>query len=156
MKANIGISEANSKAVALILNQLISDEQVLFAKTRNYHWNIESPSFMELHKFYEGQYTELAETIDEIAERVRKIGHYAEGRLKDYLKLANLEEGEYTNDQPTQLKNLLDDHETIVRGIRGHISKVEDDYKDIGTADFLTGVLKQHEQWAWMIRAYLK
>jgi starvation-inducible DNA-binding protein len=156
MKANIGISEANSKAVALILNQLISDEQVLFAKTRNYHWNIESPSFMELHKFYEGQYTELAETIDEIAERVRKIGHYAEGRLKDYLKLANLEEGEYTSDQKTQLKNLLDDHETIIRGIRGHISKVEDDHNDIGTADFLTGVLKQHEQWAWMIRAYLK
>jgi starvation-inducible DNA-binding protein len=156
MKANIGISEENSKAVALILNQLISDEQVLFAKTRNYHWNIESPSFMELHKFYEGQYTELAEAIDEIAERVRKIGHYAEGRLKDYLKLASLEEGEYTNDQKTQLKNLLDDHETIIRGIRGHISTVEDKYKDIGTADFLTGLLKEHEQWAWMIRAYLK
>jgi starvation-inducible DNA-binding protein len=156
MKANIGISEENSKAVALILNQLISDEQVLFAKTRNYHWNIESPSFMELHKFYEGQYTELAETIDEIAERVRKIGHYAEGRLKDYLKLANLEEGEYTNDQQTQLKNLLDDHETIIRGLRNHIPTVEDKYKDLGSADFLTGLLKEHEQWAWMIRAYLK
>lgn len=156
MKANIGISEENSKAVALILNQLISDEQVLFAKTRNYHWNIESPSFMEMHKFYEGQYTELAETIDGIAERVRKIGHYAEGRLKDYLKLANLEEGEYTNDQQTQLKNLLDDHETIIRGLRNHIPTVEDKYKDLGTADFLTGLLKDHEQWAWMIRAYIK
>lgn len=156
MKANIGISEENSKAVALILNQLLSDEQVLFAKTRNYHWNIESPSFMELHKFYEKQYTELAETIDEIAERVRKIGHFAEGRLKDYLKLANLDEGEYTNDQNTQLKNLLDDHETIIRGVRQNISKVEDDHKDIGTADFLTGILKEHEEWAWMIRAYLK
>jgi starvation-inducible DNA-binding protein len=156
MKANIGISEKNSKAVALILNQIISDEQVLFAKTRNYHWNIESPSFMELHKFYERQYTELAETIDEIAERVRKIGHYAEGRLKDYLKLANLEEGEYTNDQATQLKNLLSDHETLIRGIRSHISTVEDDYKDVGTSDFLTGLLKQHEEWAWMIRAYFK
>jgi starvation-inducible DNA-binding protein len=156
MKANIGISEENSKAVALILNQLISDEQVLFAKTRNYHWNIESPSFMEMHKFYEGQYTELAETIDEIAERVRKIGHYAEGRLKDYLKLTSLEEGEYTNDQQTQLKNLLDDHETIIRGLRNHISTVEDKYKDLGTADFLTGLLKEHEQWAWMIRAYVK
>lgn len=156
MKANIGISEENSKAVALILNQLISDEQVLFAKTRNYHWNIESPSFMELHKFYEGQYTELAETIDEIAERVRKIGHYAEGRLKDYLKLATLEEGDYTNDQQTQLKNLLDDHETIIRALRNHIPTVEDKYKDLGSADFLTGLLKDHEQWAWMIRAYLK
>jgi len=155
MKANIGISEENSKAVALILNQLLADEQVLFAKTRNYHWNIESPSFMELHKFYEGQYTELAEAIDEIAERVRKIGHYAEGRLKDYLKLTNLEEGEYTNDQQTQLKNLLDDHETVIRGLRNNIPKA-DELKDLGTADFLTGLLKDHERWAWMIRAYLR
>jgi starvation-inducible DNA-binding protein len=155
MKANIGISEENSKQAALILNQLLADEQVLFAKTRNYHWNIESPSFMELHKFYEGQYTELAEAIDEIAERVRKIGHFAEGRLKDYLKLTNLDEGEYTSDQQTQLKNLLDDHETIIRGLRNSVPKV-DDLKDLGTADFLTGLLKDHERWAWMIRAYLK
>jgi starvation-inducible DNA-binding protein len=156
MKANIGISEENSKAVALILNQILADEQVLFAKTRNYHWNIESPSFMEMHKLYEGQYNELAETIDEIAERVRKIGHYAEGRLKDYLKLTNLEEGDYTNDQNTQVKNLLDDHETIIRGIRNNIDKVEEELKDAGSADFLTNLLKQHEQWAWMLRAYLK
>lgn len=156
MKANIGISESHSRAVALILNQILADEQVLFAKTRNYHWNIESPSFMELHKFYEGLYTELAETIDEIAERIRKIGHYAEGRLKDYIKLANLEEGDYTNDQNTQIKNLLDDHETIARGIRNNIDKVDEELKDAGSADFLTNLLKAHEQWAWMLRAYLK
>ncbi|WP_343670500.1 DNA starvation/stationary phase protection protein [Chitinophaga sp.] len=156
MKANIGISEKNTKAVALILNQLLADEQVLFAKTRNYHWNIESPSFMELHKLYERLYTELAETIDEVAERVRKIGHYAEGRLADYLKLANLQEGDYTNDQKTQIKNLLDDHETVIREVRKNIEKVEEEYKDTGSADFLTGVLKEHEEWAWFLRSYLK
>jgi starvation-inducible DNA-binding protein len=156
MKANIGISEKNTQAVALILNQLLADEQVLFAKTRNYHWNIESPSFMELHKLYERLYTELAETIDGVAERVRKIGHYAEGRLADYLKLASLQEGEYTNDQTTQIKNLVDDHETIIRSVRASIEKVEDEYKDTGSADFLTGVLKEHEEWAWFLRSYLK
>jgi starvation-inducible DNA-binding protein len=156
MKANIGIAEKDSKAVALILNKLLANEFVLYSKTRNYHWNIESPSFMELHKFYEAQYTELATIIDEVAERVRKIGHYAEGRLKDFLKLTDLEEGEYTDNQKTQIGNLLDDHETLARTIRNQVSTVEEKHKDIGTADFLTGVLKQHETMAWMLRSYLK
>jgi starvation-inducible DNA-binding protein len=156
MKANIGISAANTKAVALILNKLLANEFVLYAKTRNYHWNIESPSFMEMHKFYEAQYTTLATIIDETAERVRKIGHYAEGRLKDFIKLADLEEEEYTDDQVTQIKNLLDDHETLIRTIRNNIDQVDEKHKDAGTADFLTGVLKEHETMAWMLRAYLK
>lgn len=155
MNANIGISEKNSQAVANILNRLLANEQVLYTKLRNYHWNIESSNFMEMHKFYEGQYTELAVTIDEIAERVRQIGHFAEGRLKDFLKLTDLEEGDYTADQNEQLANLLNDHETIIRSLRTHIPKVEDDHKDIGTADFLTGVLKAHEKWGWMVRSYL-
>lgn len=154
-KANIGISEKNTQAVANILNRLLANEQVLYTKLRNYHWNIESINFMEMHDFYEGQYTELAVTIDEIAERVRQVGHYAEGRMKDFLKLTDLDEGDYTADQHEQLGNLLADHEAIIRQVRTQIPKVEDEHKDIGTADFLTGILKAHEKWAWMVRSYL-
>lgn len=156
MKANIEITKKNSEAIALILNKLLADEFVLYIKTRNYHWNIESTSFFEMHDFYEGQYTVLAEAIDAIAERVRKIGHFAEGRLKDYIKLASLEEQEYTDDQKTQIGNLLDDHETLCRVIRKNIDEVEEKYKDVGTADYLTGLLQEHEKMAWMLRAYLK
>ena len=155
LHANTGISPKNSEAVALILNTLLADEYVLYTKVRNYHWNVEGPSFMELHKFYEEQYTELAETIDEVAERIRKIGHFAEGRLKDFIALAHLEEQEYTKDPKTQQKNLLDDHETIARYVREHIEEAEEKYKDVGTSDFLTGILKGHEKWAWFLRAYL-
>ncbi len=156
MKANIGISAAHTKAVAVILNQLLADEHILYIKTRNYHWNVEGNNFLSLHLFYEKQYNELSEAIDTIAERIRKIGHYAEGRIKDFLKLANLEEQEYTNDQETQLQNLLTDHETLIHGLRSHIETIDEKYKDAGTVDFLTGILKQHEEWAWMLRAYLK
>lgn len=156
MKANIGLSAEHTQKTALLLNTLLADETVLYTKTRNYHWNIESTSFIEMHHFYEEQYNVLAATIDEIAERIRQIGHFAEGRLKDYIKLANLEEPDYTDDQQTQIKNLLDDHETLCRTLRTHIPKVEEDYKDVGTADFLTGILKAHEKMAWMLRSYLK
>lgn len=156
MKANVGISDEHSKEVALILNTLLADEFVLYAKTRNYHWNIESRSFKEMHLFYEEQYTVLATIIDAVAERVRKIGHFAEGRLEDFIKLTNLIEQEYTDDQQTQIQNLLEDHETLCRTIRNHIPNVEEEFKDIGSADFLTGVLEKHEKMAWMLRSYLK
>ncbi|ASZ14811.1 DNA starvation/stationary phase protection protein [Chitinophaga pendula] len=156
MKANIGISEEHLKQVALALNKVLADLTILYTKTRNYHWNVEGDNFMEMHKFYEEQYNELAETIDEVAERIRMLGHFAEGRLADYLKLTSLLEQEYTNDQQQQLNNLLVDHETVIRSLRGLIDELEEKYKDKGTADFITGLLRQHEKMAWMIRAYLK
>ena len=99
MDVNIGISEKNRQAVANELNKLLADEHILYNKTRNYHWSIEGPSFMEFHKLYEAQYDALAETIDQIAERIRTIGHFAEGRLKELIKLASLEEPEAPTNQ---------------------------------------------------------
>jgi starvation-inducible DNA-binding protein len=156
MKVNIGISDKNRQAVALALNQLLADEHVLYNKTRSYHWDVEGPSFMEFHKLYEGQYTELAEMIDEIAERIRTIGHYAEGRLKEIIKLASLEEPDVPTDQSSQIENLESDHEVIIVRLRKLITDFDEKYKDIGSSDFVTGMLKQHEKMAWMLRSYLR
>ena len=64
------------QAVADKLQVLLADEHILYTKTRNYHWNVVGDNFHEMHLFFEGQYGELAEIIDEIAERIRMIGHY--------------------------------------------------------------------------------
>ncbi|MET0393238.1 MAG: DNA starvation/stationary phase protection protein [Chitinophagaceae bacterium] len=156
MKINIGISEKNRQAVAAALNQLLADEHVLYNKTRNYHWSIEGPSFMELHKLYEAQYTQLAQIIDDIAERIRTIGHYAEGRLKELLKLASLKEPVVPVDQTAQIKNLETDHETIIQNLRKLVDDFDEKYKDAGSTDFVTGLLKTHEKMAWMLRSYLR
>jgi starvation-inducible DNA-binding protein len=156
MSVNIGISEKNRQAVAAALNELLADEHILYNKTRNYHWSIEGPSFMEFHKLYESQYTALAETIDQIAERIRTIGHFAEGRLKEIIKLASLDEPEAPTNQAEQIKNLEADHETIIKRLRKLINEFDEKYKDIGSSDLITGVLKDHEKMAWMLRSYLR
>jgi starvation-inducible DNA-binding protein len=156
MNVNIGISEKNRQAVALALNQLLADEHILYNKTRNYHWSIEGPSFMEFHKLYEAQYTVLAETIDQIAERIRTIGHFAEGRLKEIIKLATLDEPEAPTNQAKQIENLETDHETMIIKLRKLIKDFDEKYKDIGSSDFVTGLLKGHEKMAWMLRSYLR
>jgi starvation-inducible DNA-binding protein len=156
MKVNIGISEKNRQAVAMALNQLLADEHILYNKTRNYHWSIEGPSFMEFHKLYEAQYNILAESIDEIAERIRTIGHFAEGRLKEIVKLATLDEPEAPTNQQEQIQNLEADHETMIMKLRKLINDFDEKHKDIGSSDFVTGLLRQHEKMAWMLRSYLR
>jgi starvation-inducible DNA-binding protein len=156
MKPNIGVTEKNLQAIALELNKVLADEFILYAKTRNYHWNVEGSNFIELHKFYESQFEQLDEIVDDVAERIRTIGHYAEARLKDYVQLTHLEEQEYTNKQSEQMKNLLEDHESIIQNLRKLVTLFADKYKDFGSSDFLTGLMERHEKMAWFIRSYIK
>ncbi|MFY0253084.1 Dps family protein [Chitinophaga sp. 30R24] len=155
MKANIGVLEENIKQIALELNKVLADELLIYAKTRNCHWNIEGSNFHEMHIFYEEQYEELEEFGDLVAEYIRSLGHFALGRYADVLELTNLLESEYSNDQKKQLQELLADHETIIRNLRRLIDEFDDKYKDKGAADFATQMLQKHLKLAWMIRAYL-
>ena len=155
MKAKLGIPESHLQTVSQELNKLLADEVVLYIKTRNYHWNIEGHNFTELHLFYESQFKLLDDIMDDVAERIRTIGHYTEARLVDYLKLTNLLEAPYTNVQEEQLKSLLEAHETIINNLRHLIPFFSDKQKDLGSSDFVTQLLGKHEKMAWMVRAYL-
>jgi starvation-inducible DNA-binding protein len=52
--------------------------------------------------------------------------------------------------------NLLADHEQVIRDLHKDIDVVDDELNDQGTADFLIGLMEQHEQMAWMHRALLE
>lgn len=157
MKPNIGLNNKNRDAVVEILNRLLSDEYVLYTKTRNYHWNVVGPQFNDLHKFFEAQYDELNDIVDEVAERARSLGGPSLGTLKEFLQHTRLKEhpGEYPNAQK-MLQNLLADHEAIIRYLREDLVTVGEKYGDAGTNDFLTGLMEQHEKMAWMLRAFLE
>lgn len=157
MKVNIGILDKNRQSSISILNQLLSDEYVLYTKTRNYHWNVTGSDFSELHKFFEAQYEELDDIIDEVAERVRAVGGNSFGTLKEFLQNTKLKE--VMNDYPGASKmilSLLVDHEAIIKRLRESLKICVDQFGDMGTSDFLTGLMEQHEKMAWMLRAYLK
>jgi len=157
MKPSIEISTENLKGVATLLNTLLADEYLLYTKTRNAHWNIQGKSFIELHKFFESQYDSLDIIIDDTAERVRALGHFALGSLKNFLAIARLvEQNDDFGDQDHVLQTLLQDHESIIRSLRKDITIIGDDFKDLGTADFMTGLMEQHEKMAWMLRSYFQ
>ncbi len=156
MKINIGLSEKNLKASAELLSVALANEMALYIKTRKFHWNVGGESFMELHKLFEKQYTELEKSIDEIAERIGKLGHKTIGTMEEFSKLSSIKEspGQYAASKDL-LTELLKDHETIIVMLRKNVDTCADKIKDAGTADFFTGLMEQHETIAWTLRRYL-
>lgn len=156
-KLNIALNEDTRKSVSDQLNRILAAEHVLYQKTRNYHWNVVGPQFYSLHELFEVQYTALAESIDEIAERVRSLGYNAVGTMAEYLKLSNLKE-EAPNTYPDagdMVARLVEGHENNIRTLREAVDVIGDDCNDQGTADFLTGKMEEHEKMAWMLRSFL-
>ena len=78
-KLNIGLEPDAAATIVEILTKHLSDQHVLYVKTRNFHWNVTGPHFAQLHKLYEEQYNQLAEAIDSTAERIRMLGAPAPG-----------------------------------------------------------------------------
>lgn len=157
-KADMGLTPKQTEILAEILEPLLADESVLYLKTRNAHWNVEGADFHTVHVYFEQLYNELEAVIDEVAERLRKIEHYAPATMKDYLRLTHLsEERSEKNDSLSFIKDLLADHDAIIVYLRESIKKIEDEVEvAYGTSDYLTSLMEQHETTAWMLRSHLK
>lgn len=152
---NIGISESDRAAIAQGLSRLLADSYTLYLTTHNFHWNVVGPMFNTLHAMFEEQYTELWGAVDEIAERIRALGHVAPGSHAAFSELSRLADA--PKDPPTALemvRMLCEGHEAVARGVRELFPRVAD-ANDEPTADLLTQRMTVHEQTAWMLRSLL-
>ncbi len=154
MSINIGISEQDREAIAAGLSRLLADSYTLYLKTHNYHWNVEGPLFNTLHTMFEGQYTELATAVDEIAERIRALGVAAPGSYQAFAELTSIEEETGTPSAEDMIRQLIIGQETVVRTAR-EVIPLASQANDEPTADLLTQRMQIHEKTAWMLRSML-
>lgn len=154
MEPRIGITKKELESSNNCLTTVLANEMLLYTKTRKFHWNVSGNSFMELHKLFESQYTELEQIIDEVAERISKLGGKAIGTMQEFIDHSVLKENPKSLDQKEMLQELLSDHETVLKQLRDFIKEIEET-KDYGTADFLTALLQKHEEKSWMLRKYV-
>jgi starvation-inducible DNA-binding protein len=156
MKPNIGIPKKTLHAITELLSVVLADEVTLYTKTRKFHWNVGGESFMELHKLFENQYKQTEESIDEVAERISKLGRKTIGTMQEFVKLSGIKEypGKYPSSKE-MIAELMKDNETIIIRLRKFVDNCTEKFNDAGTADFLTGLMEQHETIAWTLRRYL-
>jgi starvation-inducible DNA-binding protein len=156
MKPEIGIPAKKLAKVIDLLSVALADEHVIYLKTRKFHWNVSGESFMELHKLFENQYKQVEAIIDEVAERIGKLGGETIGTMQEFLKNATLKEhpGKIPGAK-SMISELMKDHEAFIRELRKNVKVCDEECEDAGTADFLTGIMETHETIAWTLRRYV-
>ena len=137
------------------LSTLLADTYILYLKTHNYHWNVTGPMFQTLHLMFETQYTELAQAVDTIAERIRALGVYAPGSYSQFSKLSSLQEETEVPKAMVMVENLTLDNEKVVRTARSILLTAEK-AEDEATLDLITQRIQIHEKTAWMLRSLLE
>ncbi len=156
-KLNIGLTEEQRHGAIKLLNRNLANFYLLLIKTKKYHWDVVGPQFRTLHTLWEEQYNSLTINIDATAERIRALGGYPLGTAAGFIQYSTLQE--HPKDLPSaneMVARLVQDHETVIRNLREDITMSSDRLLDEGTADFLTGLMEQHEEMAWMLRSFIE
>ena len=153
---DIGISAKDRAAIADGLSHLLADTYTLYLTTHNFHWNVTGPMFNTLHVMFMGQYTELWNAVDPVAERIRSLGHHAPGSYAQFGRLSSLPDVPETPPKALEMvRVLVAGHEAVARTAR-KLFPLADKAGDEPTADLLTQRLTVHEQTAWMLRSLLE
>ena len=152
---DIGIKAGDRKQIAEGLARFLADSYTLYLKTHNFHWNVTGPMFNSLHQMFMQQYSEQWTALDEIAERIRALGHPAPGTYREFVKLASIKEVEGVPKAMDMIRYLVAAQEATARTARSLFPLV-DEANDQPTADLLTRRLEVHEKTAWMLRSLLE
>lgn len=151
-KIDIGIKQADRESIARTLKHLLADTYTLYLQTHNFHWNVEGPLFRDLHLMFEEQYTEMAEAVDVIAERIRTLDVYAPGTYKEFAELSSIKEVDGVPEGTDMVDILRRGHEQVVKTCRDVLEEAQkgDDESTIALA---SDRMRVHEKTAWMLRA---
>jgi starvation-inducible DNA-binding protein len=110
--------------------------------------------FNTLHEMFMVQYTELWNSIDQIAERIRSLGYFAPAEYSKLAPLTKIVEDKEVPDANTMIENLIIGNETVIRTARSVLTPAEE-ANDQATLDLLTQRLNVHEKTAWMLRSLI-
>lgn len=149
-----GLSKTDRKDVAQELTKVLADSFAVYLKTHGYHWNVRGPEFFGYHNLLEQQYRDIWAALDDIAERIRALGVLAPQSSSAFGNLTAIKDGDPETAAADMLKELMQDHETLIATVRKALETASD-AGDEATADLMTQRLGAHEKFAWMLRSTL-
>ncbi|MCB9191329.1 MAG: DNA starvation/stationary phase protection protein [Flavobacteriales bacterium] len=150
----IGLNENKSNELAKELNTLLANYQMFYQNLRGFHWNIQGPSFFELHLKFEELYNDAVLKVDEIAERVLTLGETPYHTFTAYLKHSSIKEAANVNDGQGTVSTALANLKTLLE-IERKILALSGEAGDEGTNSQMSDYITQQEKTVWMLTAYL-
>lgn len=154
IKNNPNISLDARNAVADSLYQGVAETTVVTMLAQNFHWNVTGMAFGPLHDLFQKIYDDHFEAQDELAERMKAIGAYVDGRLSKMVEHSKIEECEGQISDKDMIESMLTAQETLAATLAG-ASDVAAEHGDKLTEDLCISRGQAHEKFAWMLRAHL-
>ncbi|HEY4075996.1 MAG TPA: DNA starvation/stationary phase protection protein [Rhizomicrobium sp.] len=137
--------------IAEALNGLAADSYALYTKTKNFHWHVSGPHFRDYHLLFDEQAAEIFATVDDLAERVRKLGARTIHSIGEIAKLQTIKDNNKDFVSPADmLKELMEDNKTVIRAMR-KAHEIADKHDDVATASILENFIDAAEKRNWFL-----
>lgn len=139
-----------------LLNQVLVDATDLLTQLRAAHWNLKGPNFVGLHELFEDIYEDLAEHVDDVAERATALGGEARATARitaSASRIPELPEGVVTG---MEYVELLADRLAILDANLGEAIRFATEQDDLDTADLLNDVSREISKDLWFLEAHLQ
>jgi len=145
------LSDRAVSAIVAQINPLVADAYALYVKTKNFHWHTSGPNFRDYHLLLDEQATQIYETIDPLAERVRKLGKATLHSIGEIGKLQRIKDNDASFVEPyDMLVELMNDNKSVAKAMR-EAHKCCEDNDDIGTAALLETYIDDTERRVWFL-----
>ena len=154
MQINSSIPHDAQSVIASALYQCVSETTVATMLAQNFHWNVTGMSFGPLHDLFQNIYEDHFEAQDDVAERMKAIGAYVDGRLSKMVENSKIEECEGQLSDKEMIKSMLSAQETLAASFAGS-ADIATNHGDKLTEDLCIERGQKHEKYAWMLRAHL-
>src|ERR1044072_2389600 len=137
--------------IAEALNGLVADSYALYTKTKNFHWHVSGPHFRDYHLLFDDQATEIFATIDDLAERGRKLGARTIHSIGEIARLSTIKENhkDYVS-QEAMLTELMNDNKQVIKRMRA-VHEIADKHEDVATASILENFIDAAEKRNWFL-----
>ena len=145
------LTPREAKAVTEAVNPLIADAFTLYVKTKNFHWHVYGPHFNDYHHMFDEQAEAILESVDEMAERVRKVGGTTIRSINHIGQLQTIEDDNDELVSPEKMvKRLAEDNARMARSIHDAIGLC-DRNRDSATSNLLQDILDKTERRKWFL-----
>lgn len=148
-----GLDKAKATKVADELAILLADFQIFYTNLRGYHWHVRGAQFFTLHSHFEKMYDGVADTVDELAERILQLGSTPENRFSNYIKQAQIKESYNVSDANKILDEILEAYKVLIAQERAVLA-VAEEAEDEVTIALIGDLLAGQEKDIWMIDAF--
>jgi len=149
-----GQTRADKAPLVGALYNLLGEATAFYLKAHGAHWNVVGEEFAQYHKLFGKIYEDVHESLDPIAESLRKLNSAAPFELKDLAQMTNEAPQAEGYQAEALASNLYAANESLLENIMVAF-KAATDANQQGIANFLAERQDMHQKWSWQLRASL-